>query len=889
MSFGVLLIWWLLFAVALPVTLLWYPTLDATLAQAPSPDQFEPDDAPWEWQPIAAGDTQSRSLHTTNDNETLGFYLPTRSRLRIRLAQFSNTPDGALSLSLNYFLNASGTTTEVGNAFATLSDAPIQLDLGCAEEPARAGYYRLDVVPLQLAAPVESYTLSLEAVPCPPLTPRHVAFDVAADGTPPGPATLTIGSADDPPLDWEISHEVQWLTVGQTSGTTPASVPLAAVTSGLQPGVYTGELTVTFASSAGEFSQVVPVQLVVPGASVSGTITDQNGDPVPGVTVSVGAVDGLEVTQAIQTPQHTVPLVAGRPTVARVYARSGNTRPFAVGVHLFARSDGENLPGSPLAVPPVLLDRSRASRLDYSSTINVDLPESWMVPGDFSLSAVPTGPGTDVTGSDGRYSLALPPGAFTLFVHERSAAPAFRTVDVADDVSGVDFTLSAGAAVAQTLTNTVYLPAIVQPSLPDPDPIVEAPDPVVEPAGPNNLTNGPRIATEVLSVPPLRVQLVPVDVVQSGTTVPAPDDYSRVAPFLQKVFPVPSVDVGVRAPIQVVDTGSSQGLNLDVLDAVAATRIADDAPSWLLYHGVTDAGCFPINPPPQGAGVGFTDSRSSMSQCGPDVGTVGHEIGHNLGQLHSPCGVNFYMDDDFPYPDAELQQVGLDLVEDEVITSGGMPDHRDIMSYCEPEWPSDYTYRAWLENQRASGAPLASAASTAATVPEDVLLVRATIQPDGSADLRSIYRLTSTPAGLTDTSPYRVELRDDAGELLAVHPLDPHEIDHDAERRMIIAAVPRPVGGAAELRLLHDDTVLAAQPLGAAELAAATVRTTSTSDGLLRLTWDDPRPALVRYRPTPEAAWQTVALDARGGTLVLDPARLPAQGQGTFTIVAAEE
>jgi hypothetical protein len=229
-------------------------------------------------------------------------------------------------------------------------------------------------------------------------------------------------------------------------------------------------------------------------------------------------------------------------------------------------------------------------------------------------------------------------------------------------------------------------------------------------------------------------------------------------------------------------------------------------------------------------------------------------------------------------------------MEDEIITSGGTPDHRDIMSYCEPEWPSDYTYRAWLENQRASGTPMAGAASTTtATAPEDVLLVRATIQPDGSADLRPVYRLSSAPAGLADTSPYRVELRDAAGELLAVHPVDPHEIDHDAERRMIIAAVPWPGSGAAHLRLLHGDTVLAAQPLGAADLAAVTVRTSDTADGLLRLTWDDSRPALVRYRPTFGAAWQTVALDVRGGALVLDPARLPAQGQGTFTIFVAEE
>lgn len=59
--------------------------------------------------------------------------------------------------------------------------------------------------------------------------------------------------------------------------------------------------------------------------------------------------DFLEVTQSVQTRQNTIPLVAGKPAIARVYLSVSNTpRSQPVWVYLHGRRGGLELPGSPL-------------------------------------------------------------------------------------------------------------------------------------------------------------------------------------------------------------------------------------------------------------------------------------------------------------------------------------------------------------------------------------------------------------------------------------------------------------------------------------------------------------------------------------------------------------
>ena len=75
-----------------------------------------------------------------------------------------------------------------------------------------------------------------------------------------------------------------------------------------------------------------------------------------------------------------------------------------------------------------------------------------------------------------------------------------------------------------------------------------------------------------------------------------------------------------------------------------------------------------------------------------------HEIGHNLGMSHAPCGNPADPDPNFPYADGTVGQYGFD-VNGQTVADKTQPD---IMSYCDPEWVSDYTYKMWYADQMAT-------------------------------------------------------------------------------------------------------------------------------------------------------------------------------------------
>lgn len=104
------------------------------------------------------------------------------------------------------------------------------------------------------------------------------------------------------------------------------------------------------------------------------------------------------------------------------------------------------------------------------------------------------------------------------------------------------------------------------------------------------------------------------------------------------------------------------------------------------------------------AGIGYVvdTSRSAAgfrAACGlafadeTSAATLAHELGHNHGREHAPCGVS-PSDPNYPYSGGLIGVWGYDS------RSGSLQDPSrcaDIMSYCDPQWVSDYTYQAFLE------------------------------------------------------------------------------------------------------------------------------------------------------------------------------------------------
>src|SRR5450759_3478141 len=94
----------------------------------------------------------------------------------------------------------------------------------------------------------------------------------------------------------------------------------------------------------------------------------------------------FEITQAIQDRVNSLPLAAGKDTIARIYAHStGSASQEPAQVYLFGTSSGLDLPGSPLTTlykAPPTNDRSQ-----LAGTANFVLPTNWTISQNVSLSA----------------------------------------------------------------------------------------------------------------------------------------------------------------------------------------------------------------------------------------------------------------------------------------------------------------------------------------------------------------------------------------------------------------------------------------------------------------------------------------------------------------------
>jgi hypothetical protein len=133
---------------------------------------------------------------------------------------------------------------------------------------------------------------------------------------------------------------------------------------------------------------------------------------------------------------------------------------------------------------------------------------------------------------------------------------------------------------------------------------------------------------------------------------------------------------------------------------------------------------------------------------GDAFGTFAHELGHDLGRYHSPCGPVAGPDPLAP-ANGYLGTWGLDIAT-QVVKDPQL--NRDLMGYCQPQWISQYTYTAL---QRAMG--LDQAAFTAGVASTNAILVSGMILPNGTAALDPFLEIMDVPEQ-ADPGPYTLTL-----------------------------------------------------------------------------------------------------------------------------------
>jgi hypothetical protein len=287
-----------------------------------------------------------------------------------------------------------------------------------------------------------------------------------------------------------------------------------------------------------------------------------------------------------------------------------------------------------------------------------------------------------------------------------------------------------------------------------------------------------------------------------------------------------------------------------------------------------------------------------------------HELGHTIGRFHAEfCGA--VGGAAYPFVDGQLSNadeayVGIDVGD----ASLGLPmrvmggvDSHDVMSYCDDQWLSSFTYggvydRLVAENALPAGAgggPAAAAGLTGAggAEPSGMRIIAALNITQTSGTITSVLPVNGggeAPAGAAEPYNVTVRVRDADGAIIDERPVaflrSTCEDPGDDVTGVVDAVLPT-FEGAASIELLVDGQVVDSYPVGGepaavGELVRADRETAGLGEalgGALELRWAAPEAPpgqryIVQVSDDAGASWRTVAVGLTEPAVTLPPDEL---------------
>jgi len=377
----------------------------------------------------------------------------------------------------------------------------------------------------------------------------------------------------------------------------------------------------------------------------SGAELSQVQTPVIDLTRNPVQLDAIEVTQAIQDLSQSIPLVVGKGTVVRVYLSNYSNASMTVSAELSLRRGPSDAPVAVASANTVILDPAQAGNLaaarsDAARSLNFVVPYTHTAEGPLRITIA-------------------------------------RITDV-----------STGNAVS--------------------------------------IGRERRPVVRFIVSPPLRIRILGMRYQQGSPPVafvPSSLDFALLVSWLGRAYPVGQV----ISSQTVIDATASPPFGCGDINAqVAAIRALDMSaggdPRTHYYGIVSDGGFFMRG---CAAGIPATADPSTVASgpTGPATwgwdfdGSYGdwyggHELGHTFGRKHPGfCGETQDDLQNYPFANGQLADsadsfVGFDVGD----PAQGLPmtalpgqSWHDVMTYCNYEWLSPYTYRGILNRLIAEG------------------------------------------------------------------------------------------------------------------------------------------------------------------------------------------
>jgi hypothetical protein len=170
--------------------------------------------------------------------------------------------------------------------------------------------------------------------------------------------------------------------------------------------------------------------------------------------------------------------------------------------------------------------------------------------------------------------------------------------------------------------------------------------------------------------------------------------------FLQN----PIHDLHIRIHEETIEQDTKLDTLSQVNNRLQTLRFNDFAEPNEYYFGLVDAcsggvdGAGGLAPGTPGPVKGLGDLRVSTGlwiNLNFSKDTFVHEVGHNQGRPHSPCGGPDGPDPNYPHDNAAIGVYGFNIMTGEFYSP---TNRRDYMSYCNPTWVSDWTW-GWVHEQ----------------------------------------------------------------------------------------------------------------------------------------------------------------------------------------------
>ena len=282
--------------------------------------------------------------------------------------------------------------------------------------------------------------------------------------------------------------------------------------------------------------------------------------------------------------------------------------------------------------------------------------------------------------------------------------------------------------------------------------VVEADPEGVVPRAPDSETRFPDsgvYSLDVVEVPPMELVVVPVVEAEEPDesifewTNGIGDDSPQVG-LLKYAFPFGEFRARTREKyVTSLDLTRSDGQWGLVLELEAVRAMENGTGYWYGAAGSVN-----------GRVRGIARLGGPVSIGRPWDTELAHEVGHNLGLRHSPCGGPTNIDPEYPYVNGGIGAWGYDFRDGTVVSPHG---RRDIMGYCyNLGWLSDYYFEKVIAYREEVEGPGASAVVAAAEPTSEVLVVWGGVV-DGELRLEPAFRTTAVARPPNGVGPYRIE------------------------------------------------------------------------------------------------------------------------------------